>query len=41
MIETQTIFEPLVEKGIITKQEYFKKLRQVHSEYQNKQDHND
>ncbi len=34
MIETQTIVELLFEKGIITKQEYFNKLKQVQSEYQ-------
>jgi hypothetical protein len=36
MIETQTIVESLFEKGIITEQEYFTKLKQVQSEYQSR-----
>ena len=37
MIETQALAQLLMEKGIITEQEYFAKLKQVQAEYQSKQ----
>ncbi len=33
MIEIQTIYTLLVDKGIISEQEYFTKLKQVQNEY--------
>jgi hypothetical protein len=36
MIEVQALVQPMVEKGIITEQEYFAKFKQVRSECQTK-----
>jgi hypothetical protein len=36
MIEIDTITQLLIEKGIITQQEYMTKLKQVKQEYENK-----
>jgi hypothetical protein len=36
MIEIQAGFQLLIEKGIITEQEFYSKLKQVQSEYQSK-----
>ena len=36
MIEIQAVAQLLVEKGIITEQEYYQKLKQVQAEYQDK-----
>ncbi len=41
MIEIQAAVQLLVEKGIITEQEFYSKLKQVQSEYQSKQGYND
>ena len=37
MIETQTIVQLLIEKGIITKEEYFEKLKDVQRQYDERQ----
>jgi mannitol/fructose-specific phosphotransferase system IIA component (Ntr-type) len=37
MIEIQALAQLLMEKGIITEQEYFAKLKQVQQEYQKRQ----
>ena len=37
MIETQTIVQLLIEKGIITKEEYFEKLKDVQKQYDDRQ----
>jgi len=37
MIEIQTIYQLLVDRGIITEQEYFSKLKQTRSQYRMKQ----
>ena len=37
MIETQTIVQLMIEKGIITKEEYFAKLKEVQIQYQERQ----
>jgi len=37
MIETQTITQLLIEKGIITKEEYFAKLKDVQRQYKERQ----
>ncbi len=36
MIETQTLAQLLMKKGIIDQQEYFKELKQVPAEYKGK-----
>ena len=36
MIEVQALAQLLMEKGIITEQEYLTKLKQVQSEFQNR-----
>lgn len=35
-IQVDTLAQLLIEKGIITKEEFFDRLKQVHIEYQNK-----
>ena len=37
LIETQTIVQLLIEKGIITKEEYFSKLKEVQIQYEERQ----
>jgi hypothetical protein len=37
MIETQAITQLLIEKGIITKEEYFAKLKDVQRQYEERQ----
>ena len=37
LIETQTIVQLLIEKGIITKEEYFSKLKEVQVQYEERQ----
>jgi hypothetical protein len=37
MIEIQTITQLLIEKGIITKEEYFAKLKEVQEQYEERQ----
>ena len=37
MIEIQTITQLLIEKGIITKEEYFAKLKDVQRQYEERQ----
>ncbi len=37
MIEIQTIAQLLIEKGIITKEEYFTKLKEVQKQYEERQ----
>jgi hypothetical protein len=37
MIESQTIVQLLIEKGIITKDEYFAKLKEVQIQYEERQ----
>ena len=37
MIEVQALAQLMMDKGIITEQEYFAKLKQVQAEYQSKQ----
>ncbi len=37
MIETQTIVQLMIEKGIITKEEYFEKLKDVQRQYEERQ----
>lgn len=37
MIETQTITQLLIEKDIITKEEYFAKLKEVQKQYEERQ----
>ena len=36
MIETQTLAQLLMKKGIINQQEYFRELKQVQAEYESK-----
>jgi len=36
MIQLDAVTQLLIEKGIITEQEFFSKLKQVQAEYQNK-----
>ena len=37
MIEIQALAQLLMEKGVITEQEYYAKLKQVQAEYQKRQ----